>query len=97
MPLTTNSNVLAGLLESIKLVLYSNTEVIANTLQVNVINIENDAIIINIYCYIDIVDYPEFLKFKTKANISLLKLLEEKNIELAYPGRDIYMKNTNLK
>lgn len=91
LPLDTNSNVVAGLLESIKLVLYSNAEVIANTLQVNVMNIEPDAIIVNINFYVDIIDYPEFLKFKTKANLNLMKLLEEKGIKLAYPGRNIFL------
>lgn len=91
LPLDTNSNVVAGLLESIKLVLYSNAEVIANTLQVNVMNIELDAIVINIYFYTNIVDYAEFLKFKTKTNLSIIKLLEEKEIKLAYPGTNVYL------
>ena len=93
LPLTTDSNVIAGLLESIKLVLYSNPEVIANTLQVNVSTIDIDAIVISINFYVDIIDYAEFLKFKTKTNLNLMKLLEEKNIKLAYPGRNLYMHN----
>lgn len=97
LPLDTDSNVIAGLLESIKLVLYSNAEVIANTLQVNVMNIEPDAIIINIIFYTNIIDYAEFLKFKTKVNISLLKLLEEKEIKLAYPGANVYLNKTEEK
>lgn len=93
LPLDTDANILTGLLESIKLVLYSNTEVIANTLQVNITTIEKDAIIISIYFYVNIVDYTEFLKFQTNTNVSILKLLEEKGIKLAQPKREIYLNN----
>lgn len=90
LPLYTEANVLTGLLESIRLVLYSNTSVIANSLQVNITTIEPDAIIIAINLYVDIVDYAEFLKFQTNTNLSIIRLLEEKGIKLAHPGRDLY-------
>lgn len=93
LPLDTDSNAITGLIESIKLVLYSNTEVIANTLQVNLLNIEQDAIVININFYVNIINYAEFLNFKTKTNLSIIRLLEEKNIKLAYPGRNLYLNN----
>lgn len=90
-PLDIGAKKLNELLESIKLLLYSNQEVIANTLQVNVSEIAEDSIKIAIVLYLNTIDYSEFLKFKTKANISLIRLLEDKGIELAYPVRKIYV------
>ncbi len=93
LPLDTTVEEIKGLMESIKLVLYSNTEVIANTLQVNVSEITEDSVNIFIYLYINTADYAEFLKFKTKANLSVMKLLEDKGIKLAYPGQNVYVNN----
>lgn len=93
LPLDINAKELAELMDSIKLVLYSNPEIITNSLQVNLGEIIDDAVKVSIYFYISITDYAEFLKFKTKANLSVMKLLEDKKIKLVYPGRNIYMKN----
>ncbi len=96
LPLDTTASQLSELIESIKLVLYSNTEVIENSLQVNVGEITQDSIKISIYFFVNIIDFAEFLKFKTKANLNLITLLENKKIKLAYPIREIYMKNEEL-
>ncbi len=93
LPLDITAREITELIDSIKLVLYSNPEIISNSLQVNLGEIIDDAIKISIYFYISIIDYEEFLKFKTKANLSIMKLLEDKKIRLVYPGRNVYMIN----
>ncbi len=93
LPLDINVREITELMDSIKLVLYSNSEVIKDSLQVNLGEIIDDAIKISIYFYISITDYAEFLKFKTKANLSVMNILEDKKIKLVYPGRNIYIKN----
>ncbi|MCI8486274.1 MAG: mechanosensitive ion channel family protein [Clostridia bacterium] len=96
LPLDITASQISELIESIKLVLYSNTEVISNSLQVNVGDIEEDAIKISIYFFVNIIEFTEFLKFKTKANLSIMKLLEDKEVKLAYPSRNIYVKNEEI-
>ena len=96
LPLDTTVSQISELIESIKLVLYSNTEVIANSLQVNVGEITDDAITISIYFFVNIIEFTEFLKFKTKANLSVMKLLEDKKVKLAYPSTNIYMKKEEV-
>lgn len=95
LPLDTTVSQISELIESIKLVLYSNTEVISNSLQVNVGEITEDAIKISIYFFVNIIEFTEFLKFKTKANLSIIKLLEDKNVKLSYPSTNVYMKKEN--
>lgn len=96
LPLDTTASQISELIESIKLVLYSNTEVIANSLQVNVGEITDDAITISIYFFVNIIEFTEFLKFKTKANLSVMKLLEDKKVKLAYPSTNVYMKKEEI-
>ena len=95
LPLDTTVSQISELIESTKLVLYSNTEVISNSLQVNVGEITEDAIKISIYFFVNIIEFTEFLKFKTKANLSIIKLLEDKNVKLSYPSTNVYMKKEN--
>lgn len=96
LPLDITASQISELIESIKLVLYSNTEIIANSLQVNVGEITDDAIKISIYFFVNIIEFTEFLKFKTKANLSVMKLLEDKKVKLEYPGRNIYVKKEEI-
>lgn len=94
--LETTTNEITELLESIKLVLYSNLEVVEDSLQANIGEITDDAITISIYFFVSILDFAEFLKFKTKANLNIMKLLEDKKIRLVYPSRNIYIKKEEI-
>lgn len=84
LPLETKTKVLNELMESLRLVIYSNSEVVANSLQINITDITEDSIKMSMYFYINITAYEEFLKFKTKINMNILKIFEDKNIKLAY-------------
>lgn len=96
LPLDITAGKISELMESIKLVLYSNTEVIANSLQVNVGEITEDSIKISIYFFVNIIEFTDFLKFKTKANLSIINLLEDKKIKLVYPSKNIYIRNEEI-
>lgn len=96
LPLNTTATQITELTDTIKLLLYSNSEVIENSLQVNIGEISEDAIKISIYFFVNIIDFAEFLKFKTKANLNIMKLLEDKKIKLAYPTREIFIKNEEV-
>ena len=54
--------------------------------------ISANGIDISISFYTDIVDYEEFLKFKEEINYTLLQIVNETRIELAYPSQSIYIK-----
>ncbi len=96
LPLDITASQISELMESIKLVLYSNTEVIANSLQVNVGEITEDSVKIAIYFFVNIIEFTDFLKFKTKANLNIINLLEDKKIKLVYPSKNIYIKNEEI-
>ena len=55
-----------------------------------------DAIKISIYFFVNIIEFTDFLKFKTKANLSIMKLLEDKNVKLCYPSTNVYMKKEEV-
>ena len=46
---------------------------------------------IRIYLYTRIVNYDDFLTFKTRVNLIVVKALEMDNIKIAYPGENLYM------
>lgn len=95
-PLDTSSIKVKELMESIKMLLYSNTEVMANSVIVYINEITQNAIKIEIFAYLSIVDYTEFLNFKTKVNLSIIKLLEDKNIKLAMPPTAVHLIEENI-
>ena len=95
-PLDTSSIKVKELMESIKMLLYSNTEVMANSVIVYINEITQNAIKIEIFSYLSIVDYTEFLNFKTKVNLSIIKLLEDKNIKLAMPPTAVHLIEENI-
>lgn len=95
-PLDTSSIKVKELMESIKMLLYSNTEVMANSVIVYINEITQNAIKIEIFAYLSIVDYTEFLNFKTKVNLSIIKLLEDKNIKLAMPPTAVHLIKENI-
>ena len=95
-PLDTSSIKVKELMESIKMLLYSNTEVMANSVIVYINEITQNSIKIEIFAYLSIVDYTEFLNFKTKVNLSIIKLLEDKNIKLAMPPTAVHLIEENI-
>ena len=96
LPLDTTASKTEELMKSIKNILESIQEVNEKTIEINVDSIETDAIIIKLFMYVNIVDYNEFLSFKNKVNLCIMKLLENKKIRLAHPSADLYVNKEML-
>lgn len=87
--LNSNVSTLKEISNRIKFVLKTNKDIIQDNINVNFTDILDDSVVLNIYFYTNIVEYTEFLKFKSDINMIILSLLEKENIELAYPTQTI--------
>lgn len=90
--LSTPLEKVADLNENIKLALNTNSHVLKENIRVYFDTISEDGIDISINFYTDITDLEEFLKFKEEVNYTLLDIVEQSKIELAYPSQSIYLK-----
>lgn len=87
----TKSEVIENLTVMLKSVLESDEDVINDSVRVYFDSIGENSINLEIYLYTGIVDYDDFLEFKTRINLTVIKALEMENIKIAYPGENIYM------
>lgn len=90
--LNTPLEKVADLNENIKLALNTNSHVLKENIRVYFDTISANGIDISINFYTDITDLEEFLKFKEEVNYTLLDIVEQSKIELAYPSQSIYLK-----
>ncbi|MDO5557071.1 MAG: mechanosensitive ion channel family protein [Clostridia bacterium] len=95
LPLNTKESTIEKIKSRISFVLATNKNVIENSVKVNFSKIQSDALEIAIYLYTDIIAFENFLEFKTDINMKILGILEEEQINLAYPGKDIYIRGNN--
>lgn len=91
MPLETKSEVLEKLTVTIKSVLEADEDVIPDSVRVYFDKIDNEAIKLKIYLYTQITNYDDFLEFKTKVNLLVVRALEMDGIHVSYPGNAIYL------
>lgn len=91
LPLETKSEILENLTVMIKSVLEAEEDVIDDSVRVYFDNIGEESIKLSIYLYTNIVNYDEYLNFKTRMNLLVIRALEMENIKLAYPGENLYM------
>lgn len=89
--LEINSTVLERIQERLKDVLETDEEVIKGSVRTFIEKIDTDGIKLKIYLYTNILDYDEFLQFKTKINLLAIKVLETEGVKISYPGKKIYM------
>ncbi len=82
----------ASLTENIKTVLNANENILKENIRVFFDTISADGIDISVSFYTDIIDYEAFLKFKEEINFTLLDMIKQAGIELAYPSQSIYLK-----
>lgn len=90
--LNTPLEKVADLTENIKLTLNTNSHVLKENIRVFFDTISANGIDLSVSFYTDILDFEEFLKFKEEINYTLLEIVEQKHIELAYPSQSIYLK-----
>lgn len=90
--LNTPLEKVSNLSENINLMLNSDAHILKENIRVFFDKISADGIDISISFYTDIIDFQEFIQFKEKINYTILQMINEANIELAYPSQSIYLK-----
>lgn len=90
--LNSNVTTLKEISNRIKFVLKTNKDIIQDNINVNFTEILNDSVNLNIYFYTPIVEYTNFLEFKSEINIMILSMLEKEGVELAYPTQSVVMR-----
>ena len=90
--LNTPLEKVSELSENIKLALNTNSHILKENIRVFFDTICANGIDISISFYTDIINYEEFLKFKEEINYTILQMVNEVGIELAYPSQSIYLK-----
>lgn len=91
LPLETKSQVIENVTVMLKSVLEADEDVIDDSVRVYFDNIDDSSLKLKIYLYTRIVNYDDFLTFKTRANLIVVKALEMENIKIAYPGENLYV------
>lgn len=79
--------------EKLEFMLKNREDIIENTSRVDCTEIKENGINITVAMYTNIVPFAEFLKFKTRINREMVKILESEGIRLSYPGQSVYIKN----
>lgn len=92
--LETDEQVVEKVINRIKFILKNDTKINEETMRVNLTSIDGDSLTISIYIETDITDYSKYSEFCTKLNLTILNILESQGISLAYPGRNVYIKNS---
>ena len=90
--LATPLEKVSELTEKMKLALTTNKNIYPESVRVLFDTISANGIDISVHFYTDILDFPEFLKFKELINYTLLQIIEENKVELAYNSQTIYLK-----
>ena len=91
LPLNTNSDKVEKIINRIKFVLMNENDVIEDTIQVSLDTIDTTGMNLLIYMYTANVEYVSYLSFRTKVNEKILKVLESENINMSYPGQNVYV------
>ena len=85
------------LINRINFILKYDSEIIEDSISVQLIKIDNDALCIEIYLDTTVTDYYKFKAFKNKVNLTLLNILETQGISLSYPAQNIYIKSNETR
>ena len=80
------------LTENIKLALTTHPQVINETVKVFFETISADGIDLSIDLKTSALEYVDYLKFKEEINYTLLDMVNQAKIVLAYPSQSIYLK-----
>ena len=97
LPLETEEVTVEKVLNRIRFILRYNKDVIKESINVQFNEIKDDGINIYIYLATPITVYTEYQKFCNKLNLTILNILETQDVNLAYPGQNVYIKNVEDK
>ena len=91
LPLQTNSDTVEAIINRIKFVLSHNKDILKDSIIVECNSILVDGININIAMYTPIINYSNYLSFRTNVNETVLNVIESEGVRLANPSQDIYV------
>ena len=91
LPLETKSGVLEKVKNKLKDILEAEESVNKDSVRIYFDNIDSDGMKIKIYLYTTIINYDDFLEFKTRINLLIIKALETENIKISYSGKNVYL------
>ena len=94
--LETEESTIEKVMNRIKFILRYNEDIIEESINIQVLKIEQDAINIDIYVETTITNYMEYRDFCNKINLTILNILETQGVKLSYPGRNIYIKENSM-
>ena len=95
--LETEEKVIEKVENRIKFILRYNEDIIKNSINIQILKIEDTAINMDIYLETTITNYREYRDFRNKINLTILNILETQGVKLAYPGQNIYIKEDTLE
>ena len=90
--LNTPLEKVSNLTENIKLALNTHEHTVKDSIKVFFDTISANGIDVTVNFFTDITDFVDFLKFKEEVNYTILQMVNEAKIELAYPSQSIYLK-----
>ena len=90
--LETEEKIIEKVENRIKFILRYNEDIIKNSINIQILKIEDTAINMDIYLETTITNYREYRDFCNKINLTILNILETQGVKLAYPGQNIYIK-----
>lgn len=93
LPLETPERDVEKVMNRIRFILKYNNEVVRDSISVELLTIQNDALEIEIYLDSTVTDLNDFKAFCNKINLTILNILETQGINLSYPGQNIYIKD----
>ena len=94
--LETEESTIEKVINRIKFILRYNEDIIKESINIQVLKIESDAINIDIYVETTVTNYMKYRDFCNKINLTILNILETQGVNLAYPGRNIYIKENSM-
>ncbi len=95
--LETEEKTIEKVINRIKFILRYNEDIIAKSINIQVLKIEHDAINVDIYLETTITKYADYRNFCNKINLTILNILETQGINLSYPSQNIYIKENTLE
>lgn len=93
LPLETPERDVEKVINRIRFILKYNNEVVRDSISVELLTIQNDALEIEVYLDSTVTDLNDFKAFCNKINLTILNILETQGINLSYPGQNIYIKD----
>lgn len=90
--LETDEQIVEKVINRIKFILKNDSDVITKSIRVHLTGIDGDYLNILVHVDTSIIDYGKYTNFCNKLNLTILNILETQGVSLAYPGRNIYIK-----